>query len=96
MENKSILRLYFRFYTDWKYINESHYTSTQRFGYKFSHDYWLEVDGKKCRLLKGDIANIDEMIKEKKFEVSDRVSDYLDKNLKDAKEKKINSIFEYF
>lgn len=86
---------FLKFLTDKKYIEESHYRSTQRFGYKFSQDYWLEVDGKKCRLLKGDIANKESMIKEKEFEVSERIIDHLDKNLKDAKEK-IESVFEYF
>ena len=69
------------------------------FKYNYTPNIWLEVDGKKCRLLKGDIPNKDEMIKEKGFEVSDRVYDYLDKNLKDAKEKedkKIVESFEYF
>lgn len=66
------------------------------FKYNYTPNIWLEVDGKKCRLLKGDISNKDEIIKKKEFEVSDRVIDYLDKNLKDAKEKKIVESFEYF
>lgn len=141
--NKSYLRLYFRFYTDWKYftlnyedyycekygsnyyklinnrdlydfigflyqrkyISESFYHNAHRYEHQFTLDIWLEVDGKKCKLLKGDITNKDEMIKEKEFEVSGRIHDYLDKNfrrrvssetrLKDAKEK-MNSVFEYF
>jgi hypothetical protein len=99
MENKSCLHLYFRFYTsfsslDFKsfYLNYEDYY-IKGFNPHHTNNFWLKVDGRKCRLLnlKVEIG--------KEFETSERIQDRFNENyFAKKKEEVVSSIFklEYF